>query len=324
MQVTYDGEHSVLIGRLITTTDKYGRNVEVYNENAFFDTWSYYGLIPQSRPVIAPPDVQENTIEVPGSNGLVDLSDVLLGHPLYYNRSGSLDFYVDHTHETYTTWENAYDRLLNDLHGLNKKLILKDGMGFFYEGRLKVNSWKSDKLASSITLDYNFAPYKRMLFTSGEDWLWNPFDFVNGVIPNREEWYERTVNSSTSADDAILILSRREAGVMPVVPDIILAPEGHQDILSGAEKPRLLFVMGDKESDVRAKLQTDADDRSVNLVFKESERIGVQGTEYYNNLCKHDPLISIGAPITRYWGFRLVTPFDFNIKMVVDFRQGRL
>lgn len=327
MQVTYDGEHSVLIGRFVSSIDKYGRTVEVYNENAFFDTWNYYGLIPQSRPVIAPPDVQENTIEVPGSNGIVDLSEVLIGHPLYYNRSGSLDFYVDHTHETYTTWENAYDRLLNDLHGMNKKLILKDGMGFFYEGRLKVNSWKSDKLASSITLDYNFAPYKRMLFTSGEDWLWDPFDFVNGVIPNREAWYERIVNNSEvpkDVDKAILILGRREAGVMPVVPDIILAPEGHQDILSGTVKPTVLFATGDTESEVRAKLKTDYNDKCLNLEFKESERIGKQGTEYYNNLCKHDPQISIGAPIIKFWGFRLITPFEFNIKMVIDFRQGRL
>ena len=314
MQVTYNGEHSLLIGDFTKTVDKYGRTVEVFDESYFLNTWTYYGLIPQSRPVIAPPDVQENTIEVPGSNGLVDLSDVLLGHPLYYNRSGSLDFYVDHTHSNYTTWENAYDKLLNDLHGMNKKVILTDGMGFYYEGRLKVNSWKSDKLASSITLDYNFAPYKRMLFTSGEDWLWNPFDFVNGVIPNREEWYEVDAGSN-------LLLEQYQTGVMPVVPDIILAPKNGQDVLSGAEKPKVLYVEADTRPEVIEKLSNDT---GLMAEFKESERIGSQGTPYYNNLCKHDALISVGSPINKWWGFKLISPSDQNIKMIIDFRQGRL
>lgn len=323
MQVTYDGAHSVLIGDLVKEEepDAYGRDVWKYKDSGFRNTWDYYGLIPMSVPVIAPPDVQENTVEVPGSNGIVDLSDVLLGHPLYYNRSGSLEFYVDHTHPSYTTWENAYDRLLNDLHGANKKLILTDAKGYYYEGRLKVNQWKSDKLCSQITLDYNFAPYKRMLFTTYEDWLWNPFDFVNGVIPDRQGWYIRTVGPNTSEADKAIQLNSLRAGTMPVVPDILIDVDTYEnyDELSDLERPHLLFCTGNS-NEVQEKLQNDEGYRSD---IRNSERVGSS-----LHFLKHDPLITIGAPgdpmTGPWWGIKLINPRSYNIKMTIDFRQGRL
>lgn len=325
MQVTYDGEHSVLIGNLTkVTNDPYQRSdIYQYDESNFKDLWTYYGLIPKERPVIAPPEIQESTVEVPGSNGVVDLSDVLLGHPLYYNRSGSLDFYVDHTHPTYTTWENLYDRLLNDFHGFKKQLVLRDAMGYYYDGRIKVNQWKSDKVASSITLDYNFAPYKRMIFTTAEDWLWDPFDFVNGTIPDKQGWYIRTVNEDTTAASTYTILDSAKAGTMPVVPDILLEnTNGSQvdfDNLSDENKPRIYFATGDSELEIASKLTNNTTSPYYVSYIKNSERVG--DTKY---TLKHDPIISIGGPTAQFWGIRLVNPNSFSIKMTIDFRQGRL
>lgn len=323
MQVTYDGVHSVLIGDFITEVDEFGRTVEKYSDGRFYNTWDYYGLIPMSVPVIAPPDVQENTVEVPGSNGIVDLSDVLLGHPLYYNRSGSLDFYVDHTHPSYTTWENAYDRLLNDLHGANKKLILTDAKGYYYEGRLKVNQWKSDKLCSQITLDYNFAPYKRMLFTTYEDWLWDPFDFVNGTIPDKQGWYVRTVGPGTvDIESTYVDLQRVQAGTMPVVPDVLFnletSTEEDFDSLPKSERPYILYAVGKNRPEVVSDLTNGIGYRS-----------NIRNAERYDttHIVKHDPLITVGGPPSQQfnaWGIRLFNPRSYNIKMTIDFRQGRL
>lgn len=326
MQVTYDGVHSVLIGDFEDTgeKDEYKRPKTRFNPSYFYNTWTYYGLIPKSIPAIAPPDVQENTIEVPGSNGIVDLSDVLVGHPLYYNRSGSLDFYVDHTHPTYTTWEARYDELLNDLHGMNKKVILTDARGYYYEGRVRVNQWKSDKLASSITLDYNFAPYKKMIFTTYEDWLWDPFDFVAGTIPDKQGWYVRTVNKDTPQADTYTDLGTLRAGTMPVVPDILIDILGSGNVdfdnMPDSERPYILYVTG-KGSEINLKI-TDGD--GYKSYLRNSERVSDRSTHYL----KRDPLITVGAPGSEmygpHWGIQLVNPQAYDIKMTIDFRQGRL
>lgn len=310
MQVEYDGAHSILIGKLVDVESQYGVSHPVYDRSNFKDTWEDYHLIPQTRPVIAPPSVQENTVEVPGSNGIVDLSEVLLGYPLYYNRNGSLDFYVDHTYAW--TWDEAYDTLLNDLHGFNKNLILKDAMGFYYEGRISVNSWKSDKLCSSITLDYNFAPYKRLLFTSGDDWLWDPFDFVNGYILDREETYEKTIPAGESGT---LVFNKISAGLMPVVPDIIIVPTDNID-LDVADKK--VYVQSLTTYSEPRESSTDVDAAEISY-FTTSEKVGTR-----NNYRKHDPLIVLGAPIDQWTTIKLTNGSSHDIKMVIDFRQGRL
>lgn len=337
MQVTYNGDHSLLIGNFDITTDVYGRTVEQYNESRFVNTWDDYGLIPKDVPVIAPPDVQENTVEVPGSNGIVDLSDVLLGYPLYYNRSGSLDFYVDHTHPKYISWDTTYDTILNNLHGFKGKVILTDAKGYYYEGRLKVNQWKSDKLASSISIDYNFAPYKRMMFTTFEDWLWDPFDFVYGTIPDKKAWYERTVTSDTSVEDSSVILQRVQAGTLPVVPDILIeligtSPEDF-DHLSDADRPRVLYTQVSGRQAAAKVMENLENGIGVVSYLKNSEQkdydksTGTIGTSHY--YVKHDPLITVGCPGgllagSIVSGIRLINPRSYNIKMTVDFRQGRL
>ena len=322
MQVTYNGEHSLLIGDFIEEIDLYGRTIETFVESYFDNVWDMYGLIPTSPPVIDPPDVQENTVEVPGSNGVVDLSDILLGHPLYYNRSGSLEFYVDHTHPKYTTWENAYDKMLNDFHGANKKVILTDAKGYYYEGRLKVNQWNSDKLCSKITFDYNFAPYKRMLFRTIEDWLWDPFDFVNGTIPDKQGWYIRTVNQDTPSQDikdTYTVLDRIKAGTMPIVPDILLKFDGTvPDLDTLQTKPYVLYATGESETDVNNKLESGNGYASY---MRTSEHRSGALPAYFT---KHDPIITIGAPNRVYWGIRLVNPLAVPITMSIDFRQGRL
>lgn len=324
MQVTYDGSHSILIGDLTTNNerDPYGRIVPHYKDSGFHNTWDYYGLVPQNVPVINPPEVQENTIEVPGSNGIVDLTDVLVGHPLYFNRSGSLEFFVDHTHETYTTWENLYDRLLNDLHGMNKKIILTDAKGFYYEGRLKINQWKTDKMCSSVTLDYNFAPYKRMLFTTYEDWLWDPFDFVNGTIPDKQGWYVRTVKNDTEFPDTYTELDTVKAGTMPVVPDILLDMQTVEDYdaMSLSDRPYILFCTGNQNE-----VYTDlANDRGYKSYIRNDERVSASSNHYL----KHDPLITVGGAgdvmLGTHWGIRLVNPRSHYITMTIDFRQGRI
>lgn len=143
------------------------------------NTWDDWHLVPTSRPVFNPPSLKKKTLEVPGGDGLIDLSEAITGYPVYNNREGSVEFIVMNG---YKAWHNAYSDIMDYVHGQSRKAILEDDREFFYDGRFTVNNWKSDKEYSKITLDYSLGPYKWTNLTSLDPWLWDPFDFETGVI----------------------------------------------------------------------------------------------------------------------------------------------
>ena len=155
----------------------------MYHSIMFGDknTWTDWHLIPSSRPVITPPAPKLTYIEVPGAHGSLDYSEVLCNEILYSNRSGSIEFIVDNDHEP---WFVIYSNILNYLQGKQMRMVLEDDPSYYYIGRFAVNDWKSDQTNSIITIDYNVDPYKYCIFDTGEDWKWNPFNFLTDKIQN--------------------------------------------------------------------------------------------------------------------------------------------
>lgn len=143
------------------------------------NTWDDWRLVPTSRPLFNPPPQKVKTLDVPGGNGVIDLSQSLTGYPVFQNRTGSIEFVVINN---FKPWHMAYSDIMDYLHGQNMRAILEDDPEYFYEGRFTVNSWKSDKDNSKIAIDYDVGPYKWSILSSTDDWLWDPFNFQNGVI----------------------------------------------------------------------------------------------------------------------------------------------
>lgn len=143
------------------------------------NTWDDWHLIPATRPLFNPPPVKTNYIEIPGGDGVLDLSTSLTGRPTYGNRTGSWEFYVEND---FKDWSELYSEIMVYLHGQSFHAILEDDPAYYYEGRFSVNQWKSDKNWSRIVIDYNVGPYKRDVNGSGERWLWDPFNFETGII----------------------------------------------------------------------------------------------------------------------------------------------
>lgn len=155
----------------------------MYHSITFGDknTWDDWHLVPSSRPVIAPPDVKSKTVDIPGADGELNLTDLLNGRPTYQNRTGSIEFIVVND---YWDWDVAYSTIMNYLQGKSMKMVLEDDPAYYYEGRFAVSEWRSDKSWSLITIDYNVYPYKKDLSATDEDWLWDSFDFETQIIQN--------------------------------------------------------------------------------------------------------------------------------------------
>lgn len=180
------------------------------------NTWDDWHLIPKERPLFNPPSPKYNFMDLPGSNGTVDLSDILSNkYPVYNDRTGSIEFYVMNG---YDEWYHIYSDIMNFCHGEKCKFILEDEPTYFYRGRVSVNAWKSEKDWSKIVLDYQVEPFKYELFSSTENWLWDPFSFIDGIVVNNSVWNNGievtgTSESATSVD--VRIRTQR----MPVCPE---------------------------------------------------------------------------------------------------------
>lgn len=124
------------------------------------NTWDDWHLIPSSRPIFAPAPLKTNYVDLPNTDGHIDLLTRLVGAPTYANRTGSFEFIVANE---YWSWEVAYSTILNYLHGRAMHAVLEDDPLYYYDGRFGVNSWQSDKNYSLIVINYNVIPAKQLV-----------------------------------------------------------------------------------------------------------------------------------------------------------------
>ena len=164
MTFYYEGDHSV----------------QFRANDVTYDSWEDWHLIPKSRPVINPPQERTSFVTVPGRHGKIDLSWALTGGPIYDNRTGNIDFYVDTS--KWHGWHTAYMTILSALQGQSVQIRLTDDPSFIYKGLVYVDKWSSDERYSTISFKYDLYPFKHRITYTENNWLWDPFDFENGVI----------------------------------------------------------------------------------------------------------------------------------------------
>lgn len=185
----------------------------MYHSVIFGDknTWDDWQLVPQTRPFFAPPAPKVKTVDIPGGDGLIDLTESLTGYPVYSNRTGSIDFIVVNDFyepvSSHEEWFKVYSRIMNYIHGQKMRAYLEDDPDWYYEGRFSVGSWKSGKNYSEITINYDVGPYKWSSKTfseeveESENWLWDPFSFVDGAILTQFSNIELSQNDRSKSFD---------------------------------------------------------------------------------------------------------------------------
>lgn len=167
-------------------------------ENVMFGDYKSYddfGLILKGKSISAP-SPKVNKVDVSGRNGSIDFTDAL-GGVRYENRKITMRFLIKEIDFDLITAKMS--RIMMALHGQEKHIIFADDEAYYWKGRLTVGDYKLSKgfnpyVTFNITADVE--PYKYSIYTTDEDWLWNPFDFENGIVnqlsdvivhPNKEE-----------------------------------------------------------------------------------------------------------------------------------------
>ena len=122
------------------------------------DTWRTWHLIPTGKCVFEPPKPKESPLDIPGRHGELELNRYIHGHPVFGNRTGSLEFILD---PDYTgSWASLYRRIVSYFQGKERLAVLSDDRAFFYKGRFHVSDIKPGEYWDTLRIDYNLDPFK--------------------------------------------------------------------------------------------------------------------------------------------------------------------
>ena len=124
------------------------------------NTWDDWGLIPTSRPSVAPLAVLENDNDADSTDGAIDTTEVF-GQVCYTPAKGTMEFLVTNpgtSEYSYTGWVQIRNDVLNYLHNRRRRMVLDDDPDHYYEGRFQV-SFSGGKNWSKVTIEYMIDTY---------------------------------------------------------------------------------------------------------------------------------------------------------------------
>lgn len=104
------------------------------------------------------PDIQSHTVEVPGRNGLLNLTKGLTGKVVYFNRSMKFQYFGTGSRAELL----RLDTLMSYYHGETVRIIDDDYPDYYYEGEVSVSTEIHGNYIT-ISLDVDAYPFRRKL-----------------------------------------------------------------------------------------------------------------------------------------------------------------
>ena len=154
------------------------------------------------------PEAKTYEQDIPGADGSLDLTEAMTpGDVKYKPRSIAMEF--DMLDADYFDWNAKISEIANYLVGQKFKIFLDSDPAFYYMGRLKLDTEKSEKAESKITISGEVDPYKYEKYSSLEDWTFDDFNFETGII---REYKDLQIDGSYT-----LYIPGRRKKIVPVI-----------------------------------------------------------------------------------------------------------
>lgn len=213
MSVVYSGIHSIMFIKANNSVDY--ASLDENSIEDYFDTWDYFHLIPDSRPLTNTPQPSISLYQDGGTSKLIDLTDKAAGGQAFGPRQGEWTFIVDH--DKWSSWCEAKKTIEKALNGQKLYCILMDDINTVYYGRFALNGWNDGEQYSTVTIGYDLNNIKytnrfqTFLVTSIQMYLRNtaPTVYVGDPIAKIRDYVAvnktyldgRTATSSVNSSD---------------------------------------------------------------------------------------------------------------------------
>lgn len=187
-----------------------GFTVIVEKTNKSYHSLNDWGLAMGNNNYIGDPQLQTTYISVPGRDGYIDATEVVSGRPVYSTREINIE--VGGLYDR-NDWDAVISMIRNLVQGRVCRIIFDNDEEFFWRGRINVSDFDRNRRLGTFTISMPEAePYKYSIHSSDEPWLWDPFNFLTGVITYKP-------SQQITGSGSITI----PAGYMLTCPTIIVA-----------------------------------------------------------------------------------------------------
>ncbi len=124
------------------------------------NTWDDWRLIPTSPPMVSPPKVYTNFVEIPGRvEGPIDLSEALTDAPTYNNSEGEWEFICHPDYQGGIIERRVlFDEIRNHLHNKTRKIRFDEDPMHYYIGRFEVKEPKTGENGTTYSIKYYIRP----------------------------------------------------------------------------------------------------------------------------------------------------------------------
>ena len=238
-----------------------GATIQVEGTNHSYHTYDDMGLYITNTDCIGAPKQYKRYIEIPGRNGLLDLSETIAGRQIYTGREIKI---VLAGPRDKTTWSAALSVFRNRINGKVCHIIFDDDRNYYWRGRIDIKDFSSVLDLGKLTISIPDAdPYKYSIASSVEPWLWDPFNFETDIIT-----YIGAITVVTTETVTI------PAGHMPTCPNIVVSDKTSvdfkvavggttYDLIVGSNKIPAIMVGGDEDVEM-----TFTGDAKVQIVYR--------------------------------------------------------
>ena len=120
-------------------------------KSAYYD-WN----IVLTKTEIPLPKEKRHTVDIVGSDGVLDLSEAVAGELKFQNRTVKLTFEVMDD----TMFEVTLAEVSNYIHGKNLTFTITNDGEYYYSGFATINSWECNKRKGKIVVTIDAEPYK--------------------------------------------------------------------------------------------------------------------------------------------------------------------
>ena len=146
-------------------------------EKHTYKDWGLKWLTPYK---ITYPEAKTHVIEIPGADDVLDLTEAINGRVRYGQRQMEFTFEMDDI--DYFDFEERRNEIAMYLHGKKHPVTLDTDPLYYYNARLALDYDKDEKTGSTLKITGVASPYKYNQFSSGDEWLWDPFNFDTDTV----------------------------------------------------------------------------------------------------------------------------------------------
>ena len=108
------------------------------------------------------PEPKVVTVEIKGSDSILDLSETLTGDVLYNNRKIKLTFEM----MDISDYNQLITTIANKIHGRNVTFQFANDDKYYYTGRATISKWECSKQRGKVIIDVDAYPYKYAKYLS--------------------------------------------------------------------------------------------------------------------------------------------------------------